>query len=82
MTVTAHITVLAPWVADAHERTPGATCLLAPEGTTCCPQPAAYRIDFVPLPGHERGHVSFVCTDHATEARTWPHLATIRTVRP
>jgi hypothetical protein len=77
----ARLTLLAPDLADLHENTPGATCLLAPDGDTCCPNPATHRVTFEPLPGHA-GAVTFACAEHVPDYLSHPAVQAIREVRP
>jgi hypothetical protein len=81
--MTARVTVLTPQLADAHETTGTPGCLAAPDGVTCCPQPAAYRLELPPLPTSVCGPVTFACPEHTAQLRAlWPSLATIRSLKP
>jgi hypothetical protein len=80
MTADARLTMLRPDVADQHEQHPDATCLLAPDGDTCCPNPAAWRVELTPMPGYDEGPVTFACADHVDLYRGHPGVATIRSV--
>jgi hypothetical protein len=71
------MTVLAPDLADLHERTPDATCLYAADGVTCCQQPATHRVAFTGLSG-----ATFACAEHVLLYRAHPAVLTIREVRP
>jgi hypothetical protein len=77
----ARMTVLAPDLADVHEDTPGATCLLAPDGDTCCPHPATHRVTFVLMPGYREPAVTFACAEHVPLYLQHPAVDTIREVR-
>jgi hypothetical protein len=76
------MTVLVPDLADVHEATPGATCLTAPDGDTCCHKHATHRVELVPLPGYETGPVTFVCREHLRWLGQNPAVLSIRKVRP
>jgi hypothetical protein len=81
MTDPARLTMLRPDVADQHEQHPDATCLLAPDGDTCCQQPATHRVELTPMPGYDEGPVTFACAEHVDRYRGHPAVASIREVQ-
>jgi len=75
------MTVLAPHIADRHEAH-GPTCLIAPDGDTCCPHPATWRFDLEPANGYGPGPSTFACTPHALHLAARPDIATVRNLQP
>jgi rubredoxin len=74
------IVIFAPTRADQVEAIPPTGCCEVVDDPWTCPNLAAYRAEFAPMPGYDRGPVAFVCPEHALPLRSRPDLASIRSV--
>jgi hypothetical protein len=72
------ITIMTAAVADALT---APRCDATPDVDGRCLRPALYRITLQPIPGFDPP-VTFACAEHGAWTRTWPTLATIRSLRP